>query len=73
MNPASSTHRSAGGLELEKRTDEQGVPQPFLSGAGYVKHFMEIWYVSVTPTLPFLFPMLMSADLGEEKTDEQSP
>lgn len=40
-----STHRSVGALELEKRTDEEGVSQPFLSGAGFVKHFMEIWYV----------------------------
>lgn len=40
-----STHRSVGALELEKRTDEEGVSQPFLSGAGFVKHFMEIWCV----------------------------
>lgn len=46
--------KSAGALELEKRTDEHGVQQPFLSGAGFVKHFMEICDLPTTVLVKFV-------------------
>ncbi|KAG0713448.1 Proteasome assembly chaperone 2 [Chionoecetes opilio] len=46
--------RSAGALELEKRTDEQGVEQSFLSGAGFVKHFMDICDLPTTVLIKFV-------------------
>lgn len=45
---------SAGALELEKRTDEHGIQQPFLSGAGFVKHFMEICDLPTTVLIKFV-------------------
>ncbi|XP_050727997.1 proteasome assembly chaperone 2-like [Eriocheir sinensis] len=45
---------SVGALELEKRTDEEGVSQPFLSGAGFVKHFMEICDLPTTVLIKFV-------------------
>lgn len=35
--------RSVGAAELEERTDEFGKKQRFLSGAGFVQPFMDIW------------------------------
>lgn len=46
--------KSAGALELEKRTDEHGIQQPFLSGAGFVKHFMEICDLHTTVLIKFV-------------------
>ncbi|XP_045104659.1 proteasome assembly chaperone 2-like isoform X2 [Portunus trituberculatus] len=46
--------QSAGALELEKCTDEHGVEQPFLSGSGFVKHFMEVCDLPTTVLIKFV-------------------